>query len=71
MARKKPVKINTDPVAGRYTTSGEQLVEYSSAGGGGHIAFVLDEEDGKPVLVVHMINHDKSVTIRVGEPRET
>jgi hypothetical protein len=66
---KNPVKINTNPVAGKYYGSGEQLLEYSSEGGGGHIAFRLDEQDGKTVLTIDMINHDPSVVIRVGEPR--
>lgn len=61
-------KINIHPFAQRYAASDEQIVEYSSTGGGGLISFRITGEDehGTPQLRVDLYRHDPTVTIVVG-----
>lgn len=54
------VKINTSPVAQRYTD--EKVIEYSSPNGGGLIAF-REMSDG--TLIVEPYRHDATVVISV------
>jgi len=61
-------KINLHPFAQRYAADDEQIIEYSSTGGGGLIAFRITGEDehGVPQLRVDLYRHDASVAIVVG-----
>lgn len=57
-------RVNTNPVANQYTGAGERIVEYSSANGGGLIAF---HQTGDGRLIVYLYRHDATVDIRVSE----
>ena len=59
------VTVNTFPVAARYAAPGEKIIEYSSHGVGGLIAFRV-AEDGE--LHVDLYRHDPQVHIRVAKP---
>ena len=58
------VKITTNPVANHYAGPGERIIEFSSDGGGGLIAFT--ETDAG--LIVDVYRQDPTVTVRVGKP---
>jgi hypothetical protein len=57
-------KVITNPVANQYASKDERIIEYSSDGGGGLIAFRVVE--GR--LIIDLYRHDNTVEIRVGKP---
>jgi hypothetical protein len=60
-------KVDTNPVADRYSGSNERIVEYSTRSGLGGLISFRETEDG---LLIDLYQHDAAVTIRVGKPRE-
>lgn len=60
------VRINTSPVANRYASPDEKIVEFSAGtdGAGGLISFTV-REDG--TIRVHVYRHE-STTVTVGTP---
>lgn len=63
---RKP-RVTTNPVANRYSSPNERIVEYSAgeSGAGGLISLTVTE-DGR--LHVHLYRHDALVTISVADP---
>lgn len=60
----RKIKINTNPVADRYSGTDTRILEFSSPGGGGLISFVIIPDDQ---LSVHVYRHDMTVTVSAGE----
>jgi hypothetical protein len=69
MARTRTrINVNTSPVANQYAAGGERIVEFSSPGGGGLIAFRMSNDEKVPGLIVDVYRYDSTVTVRVGKP---
>lgn len=60
-------KVNTNPVANQYSAPNERIIEYSSTQGGGLIS-IRETDAGR--LRVDLYQHDDSVEIIVGKPKE-
>jgi hypothetical protein len=64
----RKIKVNLKPVADQYASTGERIVEYSSAHGGGLISFRLTD-DG--YLVVDLYREDGTVLITTDNRHKT
>lgn len=58
------IKVNTSPVADKYSNAGEKIIEFSSPNGGGLISFNL-MADG--TLRVDVYNVDETVIVSAPE----